>query len=94
MKTTFLVLIMLLSSLSAFAQKEKTYPEQGTVVESPAHDVYFVETATTRFKIVGHPKLSLNEVIHFRVDKGLKGFAVWKNDKENHYFLNGQKPLK
>jgi|HubBroStandDraft_1064217.scaffolds.fasta_scaffold62162_1 hypothetical protein len=96
MKAILLSACILLFSASIFAQgkNDKTYPEQGTVVSSPGHDVYIVESATTRFKLFGHPTLEVNKVVHFRIDTGLKGFVVFKDGKEHHYWINGQELLK
>jgi hypothetical protein len=91
MRAHLLAVILLLSFASALAQ-EKNAPtyQQGTVVESPAHNVYIVETDTVRFRIFGYPTLQLKEVVHFRLDTGHKPFVILKDGKEHKYYLNGQ----
>jgi hypothetical protein len=94
MTKTVLAVVLLLSCVSVFAQ-DKSSPtyEEGTVVASPKHKVYVIESATIRYNILGDRALVLNEVVHFRIEKGHKAFVILIDGKEYKYWLNEQEPI-
>ena len=95
MTKSLLIVFLFGLSLAALAttKAKGDYPETGTVVDSPQHLVYVIETATTRYTIFGKPTLALHETIHFRLEKRMKGFVLADNSKEDHYYLNGQQDV-